>query len=108
MNERKELVIPDGYTPGPIYVSNDGRYLDLVDSDDYVLAEKVPIEADAKLFALAPDMAEEIKRLRAENINLRSALGKSVSFFRDCAEKSLSPDPDEWVEYFESVLSEKE
>jgi hypothetical protein len=88
MTERLE--IPEGYTPGPwivgkgpayeggVYSSLDGRYIcSCVGGTRGSHYEHLRIAA---LIALAPAMADEIKRLREENAKLRTACQEA----RDC------------------------
>ena len=73
MSERLE--IPEGFTPGPWVV---GPGLDVMESQFFasicMVLDRKSDKANARLIALAPEMATEIERLRAENERLSEAV----------------------------------
>lgn len=75
--------IPSGYTPGPwkIHPVDDTTVIDATGAEvaaidgDYNDPDTWPLmEANARLIALAPEMADEIVRLRALNAELLEGL----------------------------------
>lgn len=78
--DREPVVIPEGYTPGPwewaagdVGIECSERYCDVFkDGGEHIIAnindlfDRHEGQANAALIALAPRMAEEIVRLRAE------------------------------------------
>ena len=92
--------IPSGYTPGPwkIHPVDDTTVIDATGAEvaaidgDYNDPDTWPLmEANARLIALAPEMADEIVRLRALNAELLAALKELADEYANPYNESEGP-----------------
>ena len=99
------------HTPGPWkYVESLFHWIRAGDNTPIAIM-KTPgpnVVANAALIAAAPDMADELTRLRSDNAKLREALEYVRDLARTgCAPEAFNATPFEWLKYKNDAVARR-